>query len=134
MANSDNVVRAGLTPKFRDVETLLEMLAYDDGPADACKLPARRTAEGELLYAPPVWQFAVRRIELAANAKHTSPALDGPSIILSVEGAADAACALGEKKTIHAARGAAIFLAAGESIELSAGAQPMLAFRAYCAP
>jgi mannose-6-phosphate isomerase len=28
MANSDNVVRAGLTPKFKDVGTLLEILAY----------------------------------------------------------------------------------------------------------
>ncbi len=29
MANSDNVVRAGLTPKFKDVNTLLEILKYD---------------------------------------------------------------------------------------------------------
>ncbi len=28
MANSDNVVRAGLTPKFKDVDTLLSMLDY----------------------------------------------------------------------------------------------------------
>lgn len=31
MANSDNVVRAGLTPKYKDVDTLLEMLNYEDG-------------------------------------------------------------------------------------------------------
>ena len=31
MACSDNVVRAGLTPKFKDVETLLEMLDYSVG-------------------------------------------------------------------------------------------------------
>ncbi len=29
MANSDNVVRAGLTPKFKDVNTLLGILKYD---------------------------------------------------------------------------------------------------------
>lgn len=29
MACSDNVVRAGLTPKFKDTDTLLEMLIYD---------------------------------------------------------------------------------------------------------
>lgn len=28
MATSDNVVRAGLTPKFRDVQTLCSMLTY----------------------------------------------------------------------------------------------------------
>ena len=31
MALSDNVVRAGLTPKFRDVETLCRMLHYKNG-------------------------------------------------------------------------------------------------------
>lgn len=29
MATSDNVVRAGLTPKYRDVETLCSMLTYN---------------------------------------------------------------------------------------------------------
>lgn len=29
MANSDNVVRAGLTPKFKDVPTLISMLSYE---------------------------------------------------------------------------------------------------------
>lgn len=32
MANSDNVIRAGLTNKFKDVDTLLEMLTYDNSP------------------------------------------------------------------------------------------------------
>lgn len=32
MANSDNVIRVGLTPKFTDVEALLEVLSYDLGP------------------------------------------------------------------------------------------------------
>jgi mannose-6-phosphate isomerase len=32
MSRSDNVVRSGLTPKFKDVETLVTMLTYDYGP------------------------------------------------------------------------------------------------------
>jgi len=31
MANSDNVVRAGLTPKFKDIDTLTNMLEIDQG-------------------------------------------------------------------------------------------------------
>jgi mannose-6-phosphate isomerase len=31
MACSNNVVRAGLTPKLRDVDTLVEMLTYEVG-------------------------------------------------------------------------------------------------------
>ena len=29
MSNSDNVVRGGLTPKFKDTDTLYQMLPYD---------------------------------------------------------------------------------------------------------
>jgi len=29
MVNSDNVVRGGLTPKFKDTKTLVEMLKYE---------------------------------------------------------------------------------------------------------
>jgi mannose-6-phosphate isomerase len=35
MATSDNVVRAGLTPKLRDVPTLLDLVAYEFGPPGA---------------------------------------------------------------------------------------------------
>ena len=34
MAASDNVVRAGLTPKFKDVTTLVSMLTYNFAPID----------------------------------------------------------------------------------------------------
>lgn len=34
MSRSDNVVRSGLTPKFKDVETLVTMLTYDYGPGE----------------------------------------------------------------------------------------------------
>lgn len=32
MARSDNVVRAGLTPKYKDVDTLASMLTYNTSP------------------------------------------------------------------------------------------------------
>jgi mannose-6-phosphate isomerase len=34
MANSDNVVRAGLTSKYKDIPTLLKMLTYDFSPVE----------------------------------------------------------------------------------------------------
>ena len=34
MACSDNVVRAGLTPKFKDKKTLCDMLTYKARPAE----------------------------------------------------------------------------------------------------
>ncbi len=38
MASSDNVVRAGFTPKFKDVDTLVSMLTYNYAPIDEQKM------------------------------------------------------------------------------------------------
>jgi mannose-6-phosphate isomerase len=38
MAASDNVVRAGLTPKFKDVDTLVNMLTYSYAPIEEQKM------------------------------------------------------------------------------------------------
>ena len=34
MATSDNVVRAGCTPKWKDIDTLVSCLTYNDGAPD----------------------------------------------------------------------------------------------------
>jgi mannose-6-phosphate isomerase len=62
MANSDNVVRAGLTPKFKDVEVLTDMLTFETGnnwlfsgiPSDG----------GRMTFYPPIPDFAIERIEV----------------------------------------------------------------------
>jgi mannose-6-phosphate isomerase len=46
MATSDNVVRAGLTPKFIDVNTLLSMLTYNSGGLAEAFRPAQEFPEG----------------------------------------------------------------------------------------
>ena len=38
MASSDNVVRAGFTPKFKDVDTLTDMLTYSYAPISEQKM------------------------------------------------------------------------------------------------
>ncbi|MBE7437670.1 MAG: mannose-6-phosphate isomerase, class I [Spirochaetales bacterium] len=54
MANSDNVIRAGLTGKKKDVPALLAALRFDPGPPEI--LPAAD------LYRPPVAEFEIERI------------------------------------------------------------------------
>jgi mannose-6-phosphate isomerase len=110
MAASDNVVRAGLTPKERDVETLVEMLTYSTGGAEKQRMsataytPAEDSANAEayaspkekedgtpdiptLLYDPPIEEFSVLRTCLAPGASETQKPLDGPSILLVTQGA-----------------------------------------------
>ena len=61
MSNSDNVVRAGLTPKFKDISTLLDILVYESGPVEI--LEDRDTLQ-EFIYKTPMSEFEVSRILL----------------------------------------------------------------------
>jgi len=63
MANSDNVVRAGLTPKFKDVVVLTEMLTFENGKDWIFK--GTQLDERRVLYKPPVNEFAVEAISVS---------------------------------------------------------------------
>ena len=87
MACSDNVVRAGLTPKLRDVDTLCSMLTYVARYPDI--LTGSQVTEHTRRYAPPVDEFQVHRTAVPAAAKATPFALEklsGPSLALVYEG------------------------------------------------
>jgi mannose-6-phosphate isomerase len=67
MACSDNVVRAGLTPKFIDTETLIEMLNYNGKPAqDNIYQPSNLVENGCNVrkFKPPIQDFAVTEISV----------------------------------------------------------------------
>ena len=86
MACSDNVVRAGLTSKYRDEETLCSMLIYEGKPAsENIFLPHPHQFKKEItVYDPPIPDFAVNRIEF--HDSFTLPAIAGPSILLVLAG------------------------------------------------
>jgi len=63
MAMSDNVVRAGLTPKYKDVETLLRMMTWRDDLLDDLVNVGERVAEHVVKYDPPVEDFVVYEID-----------------------------------------------------------------------
>lgn len=63
MAASDNVVRAGLTPKFKDVKTLCSMLTYEAGREWI--ITGQECASGKgIEFNPPVEEFAVTKYEV----------------------------------------------------------------------
>ncbi|KAK4200918.1 mannose-6-phosphate isomerase [Triangularia verruculosa] len=99
MASSDNVVRAGFTPKFKDVDTLVDMLTYNYAPIDEQKMEpvdypyvtlnraAYSSGSEAKLYDPPIEEFSVVRTVLRGNgSKATFDPLDGPSIIICTGG------------------------------------------------
>lgn len=69
MACSDNVVRAGLTPKFKDVDTLCEMLDYKCGAKEENIFPCHPDPCDPYvtIYDPPVPDFAVARIQVSQH-------------------------------------------------------------------
>lgn len=67
MACSDNVVRAGLTPKYQDVETLVNMLEYGMVSTESRKFEGFKMDNYTTLYNPPVPDFAVDMIEVCCS-------------------------------------------------------------------
>lgn len=81
MANSDNVVRGGLTPKNIDVEELLAVV--DCTPID----PPVQSPDGAVhTFDAPVPEFALTRIELGPNAVDAT--VIGPEIVIVTSGTA----------------------------------------------
>ncbi len=77
MANSDNVLRGGLTPKHIDIDELLAVVEYQ--PID---VPIQRPTGAVHTYESPVPEFALTRIELSA----TPVDIEGPAIVLITTG------------------------------------------------
>lgn len=92
MACSDNVIRAGLTPKFKDVETLLENLDYSGKTAQENFFQSIVVGPYSELFKPPVRDFAVIQVKVPATVQNycIENRANG-SIILVLKGNASAA-------------------------------------------
>jgi len=124
MASSDNVVRAGFTPKFKDVSTLTEMLTYSYAPIEEQKMQptdypymtlntiAYSSASSALLYDPPIEEFSVVKMDLnRTGAKATFEPISGPSIFICTQGTGK--ISVGPSKTEEVKEGYVFFLGAG---------------------
>ncbi|KAJ2496717.1 Mannose-6-phosphate isomerase [Coemansia sp. RSA 1972] len=86
MATSDNVVRAGLTPKQRDVQVLVDMLTYDYGAPSHKLMQPQHINSVHAVYNPPIDEFSVVRSSVNAGERADLEEIDGPRILLVVEG------------------------------------------------
>nr|CAG4634834.1 EOG090X07LH [Alona affinis] len=92
MAASDNVVRAGLTPKFKDIDTLCSMLDYQPGPVDRFRMHWTAMDDFCQVCSPPVPDFAMARLRLPAtrHEPYSLPIQRNASILLVLQGKTDA--------------------------------------------
>jgi mannose-6-phosphate isomerase len=108
LANSDNVVRAGLTAKHLDVPELLALL---DPSVAVPVLSPRRLADGISWFDTPAPEFRLYLIELTGSTV-TLPG-QGPRVVLCTEGSAT--LRTGEPGTaIELSRGESCFIAAAD--------------------
>ena len=134
MAASDNVVRAGLTPKWKDVDNLVSMLTYVDGPPHI--IGGHELSPYVWRYVTPVEEFLVDRVEVPAKALATLRSAPGVSIILVLSGSGTIEefpeDGIGAAGLLHSVEAGAIFVASSDTFLRICGGhnEKMLLFRA----
>lgn len=127
MACSDNVVRAGLTPKLKDVDTLVEMLTYKSGSPDIYY--GTCVDDCTIRYEPPVADFCVEVINVAPGDSYELAAVDSPSLILTLAGSANllqpSVCSM------EVAFGSSAFCSANTTATVVAGTDGVTITRAF---
>ncbi|CDW55080.1 mannose 6 phosphate isomerase [Trichuris trichiura] len=128
MACSDNTVRAGLTPKFKDVQNLCRMLTYRTvSPKEIKLIPKQDKGKYLTIYDPPVKEFCVHRIEVPRKENYVLDALNTCSIVLVVEGCADVA----ETETQKLTSGFIGLLPAKMSLKITVKTAPFVMFQSF---
>jgi mannose-6-phosphate isomerase len=111
MANSDNVLRGGLTPKHVNVPELVRVLTFADGPV---LLLSPQGTGPEQIYDTPASEFRLSRIELGPAPSFRVADRRGPEILLCVNGVV----------TVRETDGSAHALSKGSSIFIAASSGP----------
>ena len=125
MANSDNVLRGGLTEKCVDVPELMQILSFEGGLPEV--LNGVPIGDSELVYRTPSDEFELSCIHLAPGAQYLGNAIHGPDSIIVLDGAA--ALSAGDQK-IPLTRGSIIFAPFGAHYVVNAIAFPSMLFKA----
>jgi len=110
MANSDNVVRAGLTNKFKDVGTLLDIIRYDFAE---CPVMESGAEAGEMTYKTTAKEFEVSRFQKLEGYHQKCFSGDRPSVYLIIKGSLDVQWnSNGSSKAAHYTAGESFFVPA----------------------
>ncbi len=121
MANSDNVLRAGLTPKHIDVPELMKHTRFNSVVPNVMKGTPAMT--GERIYPCPVPDFGIARIELNAQVTYQNRSTSLEIILVTGGGAVI-------NNSIVLKRGEAVAIFANEEYRISASGNCTL-FKAF---
>ncbi|MHA3700993.1 mannose-6-phosphate isomerase, class I [Jatrophihabitans sp. YIM 134969] len=111
LANSDNVLRCGLTPKHVDAAELLRIASFDPVPGQPWP---SLDAYGDVVYPVPVDDFELLRLEIGPEAHDVSSG--GPQLLLATGGRV---VARGGDADVTLTPGRAAFVPAGRAVLLT---------------
>jgi mannose-6-phosphate isomerase len=137
MATSDNVVRAGLTPKFKDVPTLTSMLTYRAAGTPGLTLSAGAPlSQATREYTSPVPEFKLQATSVGEGVGEDLPVALAPSILLVLKGQGEAVWSGGGEggepgAVAPLSMGTVWFIASGAKVSIKGGkGEPLEVFRA----
>lgn len=123
MANSDNVLRGGLTPKHIDVPELIKYIIFEGIEPNVMK--GIDLTSGEKNYPCPVPDFGISKIELSEGEVYEAETTS-LEIIVIIEGTLNAK----GSNNITAKRGEAVAVLAGETYAVSTSGK-LIAYKAF---
>jgi mannose-6-phosphate isomerase len=127
MAASDNVIRAGLTPKFKDTQVLCASLTYQQGLPEV--LGGDASESGLRVYQPPFEEFEIQCLRVDVGKSSELLASEGPRLLLVQRGSGDARAtsyslsAPELKAELSLQKGHVLFIPAGTSLSITNAAR-----------
>lgn len=121
MSCSDNVVRAGLTPKLKDIPCLMKMLNFEGTPPEKKIFKPVKIDDCLERFAPPIEDFAVDKLTIPSSMKEYTLKLEKfGGILLVLNG--ERQLLFGNGKELTVKRGSIVFIPGnvGESMTLKA--------------
>jgi mannose-6-phosphate isomerase len=125
MANSDNVLRGGLTTKHVDVPELLRILTFEGGTPNV--FGGELVSSQERVYRTPAEEFELSRIGLAAHSRYAGEALYGPKALLVLQGSARVSAG---GQCLSLERGSIAFVPCGTQFVMETLAEDLVVFQA----
>ncbi|KPJ14523.1 Mannose-6-phosphate isomerase [Papilio machaon] len=128
MACSDNVVRAGLTPKHIDLPTLINMLDYTSYTPEQMLFNPMMEDENSCIWRPPVPDFAVVKIKVLNGDSYNTIIRPSPSIIIFISGEGEAC----DTEPVRVRSGTVLFLKASRQLTITPATEHLEAYQAIC--
>lgn len=114
MANSDNVLRGGLTPKHVDVPELLNILNFAESEIDILRPESVSDCEGT--YPGIAEEFELSVIQVSDSRTYVSPKNRSVEILLCTRGNADLSYDSGTVESIHMKKGDSVLIPAAANV------------------